>query len=156
MRVEGPHGSFGDTPPREKVGDKKKAGSSSRPAPYAASFVAELQNAIADDVSEPVDFDELIRSVDESGRDLVDRPDAEHLKNYKSSVKRFVLAAVRRAYRVKLVESRTVNPKLYVFVEKIEVKIDQITRTVLASHRNPLRLLSQLEELRGLLLDLRM
>ncbi len=107
------------------------------------------------DVPEQVNFEELIRSVDERGRELLLHPDSARLKKYREAVRRFILAAVRKTFRLKVVESRGAKPKIYVFIEKIQDKLDDVTREVLAAHRDPLKLLARLEELRGLLLDLK-
>ncbi len=156
MRVEGPKGGYGEPQPRDRVGDKKRANAPAQsPSARPPSFAEELQNAVLDEVGEKPDFDELIKNVDECGRELLERPDSARLAKYKTAIKRFILAAIHKTYRVKVVEARGANPKLYVFIEKIQTKLDELTRTVLSSHRNPLRLLAQLEELRGLLLDLR-
>jgi uncharacterized protein YaaR (DUF327 family) len=156
VRVEGPKGGYGDAQPRDRVGEKKRASSPEHKTTLQpTSFAEELQSAVMEEVGEKVDFEELIKTVDECGRELLERPDARRLERYKAAIKRFVLAAIQKTYRVKVVEARGANPKLYVFIEKIEVKLAELTKTVLSSHRNPLRLLAQLEELRGLLLDLR-
>jgi len=155
MRIEGPQGRFGDTPPKDKVEKRKRSGGAGGIAPQPASFVEEMQAAVTEETSEDVSFDTLIIDVDKAGRDLMSRQDEENLKRYKNAVKKFLMAAVRKTYRVKVVEGRGPNPKLYVMVEKIQAKLDDLTREVLASQANPLRLLSSIEELRGLILDLR-
>jgi len=157
MRVEGLPGNFGETPPKEKVDQKKRSAGAGKPSGVSdPSFVEELKAAVLEEVPEDADFTKLIADVDESGRELLKKQDGEHLKKYKEAVKRFLLSAVKRTYRLKVVEGRGPSPKLYVYVEKIESKLDELTRTVLAAQKNPLQLLSQLEELRGLLLDMKM
>lgn len=152
MRVEGPQGRFGDSLQKDKIGGKKQAPSA--PGVHPPSFVEELQAAVEEEAHEERDFSKLIADVDDCGRRLLEKPDTKRLREYRESVKRFMLAAVRRAYRVKVVEGRGPNPKIYIFVEKIEFKLEELAREVLSSHRQPLRMLAQLEELRGLLLDL--
>lgn len=152
MRVEGPQGRFGDGVQKDKVGGKKHAAASSGVHP--SSFVEELQSAVEEEIHEEQDLNKLVAEVDDCGRKLLEKPDTRRLQDYKESVKRFMLAAIRRAYRVKVVEGRGPNPKIYIFVEKIELKLEDLAREVLSAHRQPLRMLAQLEELRGLLLDL--
>ncbi|MEK7765668.1 MAG: YaaR family protein [bacterium] len=156
MRVEGPVGGFSDTPGKERVGDKRRAPTSVKgPGARPPTFVEELQGALAEDASEDVDVEQLLADIDSSGKELTAKPTAERLKAYKESVKRFMLVAVRKTFRVQVVEGRGIHPKLYVMVEKIESRLDELARQVLTANRNPLRLLAQLEELRGLLLDLK-
>jgi uncharacterized protein YaaR (DUF327 family) len=154
MRIEGPQGMFGDALPKDKVDKRKKAGNTGSLSP-PPSFVEELNAAVTEESVTDANFDTLISDVDTSGKELMAKQDEKNLKKYKDAVKRFLTAAVRKAYRIKVVEGRGPNPKLYVHIEKIESKLDDLTREVLASQKNPLRLLSSIEELRGLLLDLR-
>jgi uncharacterized protein YaaR (DUF327 family) len=158
IRIEGTPGQFGDLS-KERVGDKRKSGSASRASgAQPAGFAEELRAAVelsAEDPVQPVDWRELIARVDAAGRELLARPDAKRFAEYKKAVRGFLAAMIRRTYRVRLVEGRGPNPKLFVHVERIEAKLDEMARTVLASQASPLRLLAQVEELRGLLLDLR-
>jgi hypothetical protein len=155
MRVEGPQGRFGDTPQKEKVDQRKRTGSTGSVSAKPPSFIEEIQAAVTDESLEEVNFDVLIADVDTAGRELMAKQDDANLKKYKKVVRRFLLLAVRKAYRVKVIEGRGPNPKLYVHVEKIEAKLDDLAREVLASQKNPLHLLAKIEELRGLLLDLK-
>lgn len=157
MRVAGAGGAFANLPEKDPIGAKKKAGQPARPAGSPPpTFIEELQAAVLEEETlDHVDFAVLIGDVDRDGRELLAHQDDAHLKKYRESVKKFLTAAVKMSYRVQVVEGRGPNPKLYVFVERIEGKLDELTRTVLASHKDPLRLLSQIEELRGLLLDLK-
>ncbi len=157
MRIAAPQGGFAGLPEKDPIGPKKKAGQPARPAGAPPpTFLEELQAAVGEtETLDHVDFAALIADVDRDGRELLAHQDDLHLKKYRDSVKRFLTAAVRKAYRVQVVEGRGPNPKLYVFVERIEGKLEELTRGVLATHKDPLRLLSQIEELRGLLLDLK-
>lgn len=154
MRVEGPRGPFGENPSKEKVGGKK----GSAPVPGSTnppSFVEELQGAIVEEDKEESSLEQLMAAVEEEGKNLVARPDDKNLKAYREAVKRFLMASVRKAYRIKLVEGRGPNPKLYVSIERIENKLEDLARTVLSKQKQPLRILASVEELRGLLLDLK-
>lgn len=158
MRIENPHGQFADVPGKDPVKDKRKSAGAGRTGASArpADFTEELQAAV--EGAEPegtVNWSELVGELDRAGRELLEHQDAKHLEAYKKSVKGFLTAAVRRTFRLKLVEGRGPNPKLYVQIERIEVKLDELARAVLTAHKNPLKLLAQVEELRGLLLDLK-
>lgn len=156
MRVEGATGRFGDTPGKEPIRDKKRVPAGSRPVPSRPpSFVEELQGALAEEPPGDRTVEQLIAEVDEAGKELLGRPNGDHLRRYREAVKNFLVVAVRRSFRVHVVEGRGAHPKLYVVVDKIESRLDELARQVLAAHRNPLRLLAQVEELRGLLLDLK-
>jgi hypothetical protein len=156
MRVEGTPGQFPDLPSKEPVSGKRKSSSTAKPgAAKPASFVEELQTAVEADEAAETDWAQLIRDVDATGREVLAHQDEEHMKAYKKAVRAFMTAAVRRAYRVRVVEGHGPNPKLYIIVDKIEGKLDEMTRTVLSAQKNPLALLAQVEELRGLLLDLK-
>jgi hypothetical protein len=117
--------------------------------------VDELRAAIDADETGETDWTQLISEVDTTGRELLGHHDEQHLNAYKKAVRAFMTAAVKRAYRVRVVEGKGANPKLYVVVERVEAKLDELTKTVLAAQKNPLKLLAQMEELRGLLLDIK-
>jgi len=154
MRVEGPRGAFGENPPEKKVGDKKKAS----PVPGSTeppSFVEELQGAILDEDKHEESFEQMMAQVEEEGKQLVAHPDDKHLRTYKDAVKKFLTAMVKKAFKIKMVEGRGPNPKIYVCIEKIEGKLEELTGAVLSQQKAPLRILAQVEELRGLLLDLK-
>lgn len=157
MRIENPHGQFADVPGKDPVKDKRKSGAAGKPGtPKPADFLEELQTAVESVEPEtPADWTVLVAELDRAGRELLEHQDAKHLEEYKKSVKAFLTAAVHQTYRLKLVEGRGANPKLYVQIERIEVHLDELARTVLAAHKNPLKLLAQVEELRGLILDLK-
>lgn len=154
MRVEGPLGGFGELP-KEKVDHKKKPAPSGSGVP-PPSFVEELQAAAQEELPEKVDFQVLIADVEQAGRELLGQQSEEHLTKYKGAVKKFLGAAVKQSYQIKVTEGHGPNPKIYVSVEKIESKLDELLRSVLSAQKDPLRLLAQIEELHGLLLDLRL
>lgn len=157
MRVDRSVGGFGDPVSKDKIEPKKRSVPPEKPADAKPlSFVEQLQDVVLEESGGEVDFKKLISEVDDAGRELIGHQDDAHLKKYKGAVKNFLMAAVSRTYRLKVVEGKGPMPKLYVYIEKIETKLDELTRNVLAAHQNPLRILDRLEELRGLLLDLKM
>lgn len=155
MRVEGPRGPFREDPQKEKVGDKKKPLESIPGTTSPPSFVQELSGAILDEEKQDESFEQMMAQVEEEGKLLVAHPDDKHLKSYRETVKKFLNAAIKRAFKIKVVEGRGPNPKLYVVIEKIEGKLEELAKNVLAQQKQPLRILAQVEELRGLLLDLK-
>lgn len=156
MRVQGAPGEFSNLPGKDPVGSRKKPGAARVPGQAAPSFLEELQETLAiEAVPEESDLPALIAAIDAAGRDLLAHPDAQRLRAYQKAVRTFLLGSVRKAFRAKVVEGRGANPKLYVFVERVEARLDDLARHVLGTQVNPLRLLAQLEELRGLLLDLK-
>lgn len=157
MRIERPLGGFGEPPSKDRIDPKKPSvlparSADAKPLP----FVEQLQDVVLEEAGREVDFQKLISEVDDAGRELIGHQDDAHLKKYKGAVKNFLMASVSRTYRLKVIEGKGPMPKLYVYVEKIEIKLDELTKKVLDAHKNPLRILEQLEELRGLLLDLKM
>ena len=155
MRVEGPRGPFREDPQKEKVGDKKKAQESIPGTSAPPSFVQELSGAILDEEKQDESFDQMMAVIEEEGKQLIAHPDDKHLKTYREAVKKFLNAAIKKAFKIKIVEGRGPNPKLYVVIEKIEGKLEELALNVLAQQKQPLRILAQVEELRGLLLDLK-
>ena len=155
MRVEGPRGPFREDPQKEKVGDKKKAHEAVAGTTESPSFVQELSGAILEEEKQDESFEQMMAQIEEEGKQLIAHPDDKHLKSYREAVKKFLNAAIKKAYKIKVVEGRGPNPKLYVVIEKIEGKLEELARNVLAQQKQPMRILAQVEELRGLLLDLK-
>ena len=155
MRVEGPRGPFREDPQKDKVGDKKKAAESIPGTTEAPSFVQELSGALLDEEKQDESFEQMMAQVEEDGKLLIAHPDEKHLKTYRESIKKFLNAMIKKAFKIKVVEGRGPNPKLYVVIEKIEGKLEELAVNVLAQQKQPLRILAQVEELRGLLLDLK-
>lgn len=155
MRVDGPRGPFRDEPQKEKITDKKKQAESVPGTSAPPSFVQELSGALLDEEKQEESFEQMMAQVEEEGKLLVAHPDEKHLKLYRESVKKFLNAMIKKAFKIKVVEGRGPNPKLYVVIEKIEGKLEELAVNVLAQQKQPLRILAQVEELRGLLLDLK-
>ena len=155
VRVEGPHGPFREDPQKEKVGDRKKSAESIPGTTAPPSFVQELSGAILEEEKQDESFEQMLAQVEEEGKQLVAHPDEKHLRTYRESIKKFLNAMVKKAFKIKIVEGRGPNPKLYVVIEKIEGKLEELAVNVLAQQKQPLRILAQVEELRGLLLDLK-
>jgi len=155
VRVEGPRGPFREDPQKDKVGDKKKQAESIPGTTAPPSFVQELSGAMLDEEKQDENLDQMLAKVEEEGKLLVAHPNDKNLKSYREAVKKFLTAAIKKSFKIKVVEGRGPNPKLYVVIEKIEGKLEELAHNVLAQQKEPLRLLAQVEELRGLLLDLR-
>lgn len=101
------------------------------------------------------ELDEILLSVDEAGRALMEDPTYENLITYKDLVKRFMKETLSRLYRVReKMSRRTFDEKIYVIVEEVDKRLAALTDEVLASQIDPLTLVAKLDEIRGMLVDL--
>ncbi|NMB00317.1 MAG: YaaR family protein [Firmicutes bacterium] len=103
-----------------------------------------------------LDLPAAIEEIDEYARRFKKSPILEHLLAYKRKVRVILLYLVNRSYDVQ--ENSFYDPtgrrRLLVLVDRIDHKLEELTREFLDKHSDPLDLVSRLDEIRGLLLDL--
>ena len=98
----------------------------------------------------------VLGEVEEYARRLRESPIFENLLRYKKKVRAILLFLVEQSYDVK--ESSFYDlqgrRRLLVLVENIDQKLEELTREFLNNQGSSLDLVSRLDEIRGLLLDL--
>src|SRR5690606_6871037 len=103
-----------------------------------------------------LDLAAALAEIDEHARELVRSPVLANLLRYKRKVRDLLLFLVKQSYEVR--ESSFYDPqgrrRLFVLVETIDQKLEELTRDFLEKHSPPLDLVGRLDEIRGLLLDL--
>lgn len=138
-----------------KTGSRRESVAQSRrrkSAPAAPTFGELLQT---EQVGE-LDLAAALREVDAHAQKLKESPVMENLLRYKRKVREVLHYLVKNSYEVQ--ENSFYDPlgrrRLLVVVEKIDEKLEELTRDFLTRHSSPLDLVSRLDEIRGLLLDL--
>ncbi len=115
-------------------------------------------------------------AVDNAGNNLSEEVNQENIQNFKKAVSQFILFVVRNNYEVSskrkknrmgrdlIVPSRTnffsnyaipphvIDPKYQVTV--INKKLDELTQATLETQKDNLKILSQINEIKGLIVDL--
>ena len=103
-----------------------------------------------------LDLETALREIEEYGRRLEQSPVLANLLRYKKKVGALLRFVIERSYAVQ--ESSSYDPqgrrRLFVLVETINQKLEALVQDFLAKHGPPLDLVSRLDEIRGLLLDL--
>jgi uncharacterized protein YaaR (DUF327 family) len=103
-----------------------------------------------------LDLETALREIEEYGRRLEQSPVLANLLRYKKKVGDLLRFVIERSYAVQ--ERSSYDPqgrrRLFVLVETINQKLEALVQDFLAKHGPPLDLVSRLDEIRGLLLDL--
>ena len=98
---------------------------------------------------------ELMDAVHSAGSDLIDRPFAEEILRYKKAVRDFMHYIVQNAYVVEKHQfKRRGIIRIHVQVEVIDKKLEELAAAILAGQTDQLKRVSQLDEIKGLLVDL--
>lgn len=106
-------------------------------------------------------LEEVIREIDEQAERFLKKPVMEELARYKELIKNFIRSALSATFRIEervpTVFAKTIEKKkkIYIIAEMINGKMDELTREVLSSQRDALKLSSKIDEIRGLLMDLK-
>lgn len=104
----------------------------------------------------------LLDSVYSSGSILSKKQTMEEVQNYKRAVKNFVNFVVKNCYEVESFQTskatalaKRKRPKQFYLIEVIDKKLDKLATEVLINQRNQLAFLAKIEEINGLLIDLK-
>ncbi|MDR0321115.1 MAG: YaaR family protein [Treponema sp.] len=131
-----------------------------------ADELGPLQNLSASD--EAVDM--LMDEVRDAGDILKDRPYAGEIMRYKQAVRNFINYVVQNCYskddeeglpnklkpsfRGRRTGPQAMDANHYVKIQVIDKKLEDLAAMLLSSQRRQMELVSRLEELKGLLIDL--
>ncbi|NLM40689.1 MAG: YaaR family protein [Firmicutes bacterium] len=103
-----------------------------------------------------IDLSAALAEIDDYARQFMQSPVLANLLRYKKKVRELLHYLVRQSYEVQ--ESSFYDPqgrrRLFVMVEIINQKLEELGREFLSKHGPPLDLVRRLDEIRGLLLDL--
>lgn len=102
-------------------------------------------------------LENLLKEIENQGKKLSETQTVRELKKYKDMIKNFLSEAVRKTYALKDEASwdRRGRHKVYTTIEKVNQKLEELTTAVLGQQENQLDLLKRVDEIRGLLIDLK-
>lgn len=112
-------------------------------------FAEEMKATLSQKVQEEID--ELIKNIDHQGKLFVDHPSAENLRAYKQYIQSFLNFVNKNSFQVKEFYGRR---KDYKIVQTINSKLEDLSKEVIHREIPRLELLSRVEEIRGLVVDL--
>ena len=150
-------------PPRPEDRKAKKSGNAKK-----SSFVSTLAKAQESEGPEEIateligatdtDVEQLLDGVQEAGRHLAAYPGPENVQAYKERVRRFIKLVLDRSVTLTEVEGRLrkdmKKPK-YLLLQVIDEKLEKLGAYILTEQRDKLEILRRVDELHGLLIDLR-
>ena len=117
-----------------------------------STFLDSLQEKAVRQVS----LDAALEMVDRLSRDLRRNPTFEHLFRYKKAIRGLLQRLIKEMYVVeeKISYDALGRRHLYVMVEEVDKKLEELTRLFLQRELPSLELARRLDEIRGMVLDL--
>ena len=138
----------------EKVGDADEMG---KPQPIAPLFAPALNDRVQR-VIDPLlkaELAGLILEVEEKGKKLFAGKGRREFEDYKVAVKKFMHRIVNTSFRVEERHGQKKDGKFVVFLtmQKVDDALENLAQLLLAGQQDSMRILSTLDEIRGMLLD---
>ena len=99
----------------------------------------------------------LLDEIDKQGEKLVKHMDIRDMKRYRETVKSFLNEVVTRSHkfsRENFLDKRG-RHRVYGIVKLVDKNLDELANELIAEEKNQLNILSKVDEIRGLLLDIR-
>ena len=137
----------------QKVGEK-----SGKPEPVSHLFAPALNERIkkVSDPSLQAELSQLIVDVEEKGKRLFSAKGSKEFTDYKESVKKFMKKVVSGSFRLEEKQGKKSDGKfvIYLTTQKVDEALENVGQLLLAGQQDSMRLVSALNEIRGMLLDL--
>lgn len=130
----------------------------SSPGPFS-SLVSEARTSESDRIFTEEELAQMLERVWEEGALLVQKPTVDRLTRYKEAITAFVQAIVQMSYGTRTSQGilrKNGDRAVYTLVTVIDEKLDGLGRAILQGQKDPLEILRRTDELRGLLISLRL
>lgn len=139
---------------KEKLKSMKKSKTSEVEVKQSPFYDKLLEVTEVEDIK--LELDKLIEQIDAVGKKFAGDQNLENLKEYKSLIKAFLDTVISKMYKVKekFGHRSWVKQKVFIIVEKINAKLENLTNFILEKENENINLLATLDEIRGLLVDL--
>lgn len=95
-------------------------------------------------------LEKTIRTVVDTGNELMRSPTQENFKKYRESVKQFIQLVEKKLYRIE----KNVGVDLHVVVNQIDEKLNEIATALLQAESGAIKLSAKIEEIYGLLINI--
>ena len=101
-------------------------------------------------------LEELLKRLDELGDRLAKSFSVYDLKAYKDTLRDFLRNTSGQAYGIKeeTILSKKGKTKVYQIIEKIDGELEELSALVLSKHKDQVKILAKLDQIRGLMIDL--
>ncbi len=95
-------------------------------------------------------LEKAIRSVVETGNDLIRSPTEDNFKKYRESVKQFLKLVEKKLYKIE----RERGIDLHVVASQVNEKLNEIADALLQAESGAIKLSAKVEEIYGLLINI--
>ncbi|HOQ02128.1 MAG TPA: YaaR family protein [Acetivibrio clariflavus] len=120
------------------------------------TFHSQLRKIEGQNLEERIKY--LVDKITEQGQKLAKKVDVRELKIYKKLISEFLDEALnnsRKFLKESFVDRRG-RYRVYAIIKKINSELDELTKDVLNTEKDNLRILQRIEDIRGLILDITM
>ena len=130
--------------------------SSSKNAELSGGFLSALHGAEEKNVVERLRG--LARDIEAQGEKLAQKVDIRELRVYKKMIAEFLDEAVgkSRKFSKQSYLDRKGRHKVYAIIKKVNEELDELTQDLLRDEKDHISILTRIEEIKGLILDLTM
>jgi uncharacterized protein YaaR (DUF327 family) len=140
---------------KQSVSVKRKKGKKARVTgmnTIQGSFYEELSFTQTEQLH--LEFEELVEEIARQGKRFAKNPTQELLKLYKSMIKDFLEYVTKHMLQVEHHTGGRLKQKIYTVTTVIDEKLNDLAAHVMSQQANNIHLLSTLDEIRGILIDL--
>ncbi len=130
-----------------KTGARKKTG-------IQKTFQAQLTKANTKETLQ--ELDRLAEEIEAAAQRLSDHVNWDNFIQYRDSIRQFIKLFVGEAFRIMGSKGRNRfgNQKLYLQVKTVDEKLAELGKEVMKGEQGQLNVISKIDEIRGLLLDI--
>ncbi len=101
-------------------------------------------------------IEELVGSIEKQGKKLAERADIGELQKYREMIAKLVNETVSNGFAFHKEGKMGPNgrSKIFAMIKTVNEKLDQITQKVLSEEKDNISLLDEVDDIRGLLVDM--
>jgi uncharacterized protein YaaR (DUF327 family) len=98
----------------------------------------------------------LAKRIDEQGAQLADKIDIGEMERYRALISELLNEVISNAYTFRKENSfdSKGRRKVYATVVKINEKLEEMAKDILGGHRDALQIISHIDDIRGLIVDI--
>ena len=101
-------------------------------------------------------INDLIKQIEEQGKTLGKRADMGEMQRYREMITKLLNETVSNGFAFQKEGKLGMNgrSKIFVVIKKINTKLDEMTQKVLSDEKDNINLLDDIDDIRGLLVDM--
>ncbi|MFW5799824.1 MAG: DUF327 family protein, partial [Spirochaetota bacterium] len=107
-----------------------------------------LQNTIVEQTNK--DIESLLQDIYDAGQKLYDDATISNLRGYRNTLKKFLQTASKSMFEISILRGRKIDLKI---IRIIDEKLKFITDNFFELQKDKMQLLSEIEEIKGLVVD---